>query len=73
MMPKVLKPFKSRLHRFAAGDDLPDGADLSPHMLDSLAEAGFVEGAAPEVAPKPTRSWSEEPADPEPASPESAE
>lgn len=45
-MTKVLKPFNTRLQRFAAGDDVPDDADLSPHTVVTLTDLGFLEGSA---------------------------
>jgi hypothetical protein len=51
MMTKVLKPFNTRVQRFAAGADVPDDADLSPHTVAGLTERGFLEGAP--VASKP--------------------
>lgn len=50
-MTRILKPFNSRLHRFSAGDDLPDGADLTPHNAGDLTARGFLEGAALPQAP----------------------
>lgn len=41
-MIKVLKAFNTRLRRYAAGDEILAGADLSPHTLESLAAGQFI-------------------------------
>ena len=53
-MLKVLKAFNTRVQRFAAGDEVPDNTDLSPHTVDGLTTQGFLQ--APQPAPKPTKS-----------------
>lgn len=50
-MTKVLKPFTTRVQRFAAGADVPADADLSPHTLEGLTSQGFIE-----APPKPAKS-----------------
>ncbi len=50
-MTKVLKPFNTRVQRFAAGADVPTDADLSPHTLEGLTSQGFLE-----APPKPAKS-----------------
>lgn len=49
---RVAKPFNTFTQRFAAGVDVPHGADLAPHTLDGLRERGFVVAVA--SAPAPT-------------------
>lgn len=44
-MIKVLKSFKTRLQRFAEGDQVAETADLSPHTVEGLTKGGFL--AAP--------------------------
>ncbi|WP_183097244.1 hypothetical protein [Mesorhizobium sp. YM1C-6-2] len=41
-MLKVLKPFNTRIQRFSAGDDVPDGADVGPHTIENLAAGKFI-------------------------------
>ncbi|MBA1141753.1 hypothetical protein [Mesorhizobium neociceri] len=50
-MTKVLKPFTTRVQRFAAGADVPADTDLSPHTLEGLTSQGFLE-----APPKPSKS-----------------
>jgi hypothetical protein len=54
---RVLKPFNSTLQRFRAGDDIADGADLSPHTAASLTAAGFLSEPAPPAVQKPARAF----------------
>jgi hypothetical protein len=48
----VNKAFNTSLQRFKTGDEIPDGADLSPHTVESLVDAGYL--ASPPVARPPT-------------------
>lgn len=48
---KVLKPFKTRLSKFAEGATISAEHDFSPHSLDGLIKGKFVE-ASPKVAAK---------------------
>lgn len=51
MALKVVKDFNSTTQRFRKGDEIADGADLSPHTADSLKSAGYVaEPPAPKAA-----------------------
>ncbi|MER8540246.1 hypothetical protein NKH17_12405 [Mesorhizobium sp. M1334] len=52
-MIRVLKSFKTRLQRFAAGDHVAETADLSPHTVEGLMEGGFLNSPA---AAKPAKS-----------------
>jgi hypothetical protein len=58
---KVLKPFKTRLSKFAEGATIAADQDFAPHTLDGLIKGKFVE-ASPKVAAKAA----EEAPEPEP-------
>lgn len=46
MMLTVVKPFKTALQRFAEGAKVAEDADLSPHTVESLVDAGYIEKPA---------------------------
>lgn len=43
LIMKVLKPFTSTLRRFPEGATVSVDDDVSPHTLESLSKAGFIE------------------------------
>ncbi len=45
-MLKVLKPFNTKIQRFAVGDEFAETADLSPHTVAGLTAGKFI--AAPD-------------------------
>ncbi|TJV51156.1 MAG: hypothetical protein E5Y01_16345 [Mesorhizobium sp.] len=47
MTTTVKKAFNTSLQRFKEGDEIADGADLSPHTVESLTEAGYLAGRPP--------------------------
>lgn len=60
-MTKVLKPFNTRVQRFAAGSEVPDDAELSPHTVEGLTGQGFLQ--APPAA-KSSKPKAADPVDP---------
>nr|WP_156941950.1 hypothetical protein [Mesorhizobium sp. LNHC220B00] len=52
-MIKVLKPFNTRVQRFAAGSEVADDADLSPHTVEGLTGQNFLEKPAKPAKSKP--------------------
>jgi hypothetical protein len=59
---KVLKPFKTRLSKFAEGSTIAADQDFAPHTLDGLIKGKFVE-ASPKVAEKAAEKVADDPAD----------
>lgn len=60
---QILKPFTTRMRRFAAGTTVTGAEPLTPHTHDDLAERGFLQpsekapnsahpAAAPAAKPK---------------------
>lgn len=51
---KVLKPFKTRLQRFAEGAALHPSADLRPWSLETLEQQGYIAGSGSPQPAKPS-------------------
>ena len=53
---KAIKPFTTRLQRFAEGDTVPADTDLAPHSRASLEAAGVLprEKPAPAAESQPS-------------------
>ncbi|TGP28203.1 hypothetical protein EN875_032100 [Mesorhizobium sp. M2D.F.Ca.ET.232.01.1.1] len=62
----VKKAFNSSLQRFKEGDEIADGADLSPHTVESLTDAGYLASAPVAKGPAKTKA-DDKPAEDKPA------
>jgi hypothetical protein len=65
----VNKSFNTALQRFKAGDEIPDGADLAPHTVESLIDAGYLASpplARAPIAPPAKAKTDEKPVDDKP-------
>lgn len=48
---EVVKPFNTPTRRFAAGVEIDENDDLSPHTIESLLTGKFIAGGKKTIAP----------------------